>query len=592
MGETKLQLKVGTLNSGTIADALNFQFLGETFVHTALQEGRVKVDGKVLGHLCAMRKTPLPEALPIEQTMRIFGFAIAAAMVRERNRQQYRDLVEFAPDALVMLDAEGAIQLANERAEALTGWSREELQGKPVELLLPTVSRSGIAPLKDELMRLADRRSVGGRSDLRAKRRSGGEFPVEISVSPIETEQGTMMAVGLRDITERRAIEEQLRQSQRLDAVGKLTGGVAHDFNNLLTVILGSSEELEERFADDPELQEVASTLRLAATRGAELTRRLLVFSRKQTLDPKPTDLEAMLGVMRDLLRRTLGEHIEIKTAVQGPLWPVQVDGSQLENAILNLCINARDAMPGGGRLTIETRNVHLDGTTFALQEEAAPGDYVMLRIADNGAGMDRETLAHAFEPFFTTKEIGKGSGLGLSMVYGFIKQSRGHVQLTSVPGRGTEVTIYLPRSIQPSDGPTEQKATNARGGSERILVVEDDDLVRTHVATQLTALGYAVTTASDGPEAAAILESGWEFDLLMTDMVMPGGLTGQQLGEWAQRLNPDLPVLLSSGYSESMLSQAVLKNGFHLLSKPYRRQQLAAKVREILDGDAVAGTP
>jgi len=383
-----------------------------------------------------------------------------------------------------------------------------------------------------------------------------------------------------------RRMTDRLTQSERLRAVGELTGGIAHDFNNLLQVILGNAELLEEALAEQPRLKNLADLTRTAALRGADLTGRLLAFSRRQALEPKATDVAALLAGMDELLRRTLGEHISITTTSVSDLWQINVDRPQLENAVLNLCINARDAMPGGGRLTIEMANLWLDQSYVHWNEEVVPGPYVMVAISDTGIGMDADTVSRAFEPFFTTKEVGRGSGLGLSMVFGFVKQSKGHVTLYSEPGQGTTVRLYLPRAEGDAQQPaaTEAEAPVAQG-QERILLVEDDDLVRTHVEAQLQALGYHVLSVADGPSALAALHQEQSFDLLFTDVVMSGGISGPALAQQATRLRPGLPVLFTSGYTENtIIHHGGLDADVHLLQKPYRRQDLAAMVRRVLE--------
>ncbi|MBK8160408.1 MAG: response regulator [Rhodospirillaceae bacterium] len=386
---------------------------------------------------------------------------------------------------------------------------------------------------------------------------------------------------------QRDAIEEldqKLRQSQKMEAIGQLTGGIAHDFNNLLTVVLGNAEMLAERLDADRQLKGLAEMTVKAALRGAELTSRLLAFARRQPLDPKATDVNQLIEGMDGLLRRTLGEQIDITRVPQADLWPALVDQGQLENALLNLCINARDAMKEGGRLTLETSNV-----TFAPDNkvggEGAVGEYVMIAVSDSGTGMDSATLERAFEPFFTTKELGRGSGLGLSMVYGFVKQSLGHVLLYSEPGHGTSVKLYLPRAIGAASQTGRDLPASVRGGSENILLVEDDALVRDHVARQLGDLGYQVVAVASGAEALATLSSGTACDLLFTDIVMPGGMDGQQLAASVAQQWPALPILFTSGYTEQAVKlQGRLAQGSHFLAKPFRHQELAAKLRSILD--------
>jgi PAS domain S-box-containing protein len=394
------------------------------------------------------------------------------------------------------------------------------------------------------------------------------------------------MVGSMVDITEQRALETQLHQAQRLDAIGQLTGGIAHDFNNLLTVILGSSELLLDGLTHDPRLRAMADMTRSAALRGSELTNRLLAFARQQPLDPKAVNVNHLVADMDPLLRRTLGEQVELEIVRRGGLWNALVDASQLENAILNLCINARDAMPSGGRITIEAANEDLDETRIADLSDVPPGQYVLVTVSDTGTGMDRDTLARVFEPFFTTKEVGKGSGLGLSMVYGFVKQSRGHVRISSEPGRGTTVRLYLPRADGPTLAEPVRRPTGpAPGGSERILLVEDDDLVRSYVERQLRSMGYSVVSARNGPEALEQLREQAPFDLLFTDVIMPGGLSGQELAARARAVHPDLPVLFTSGYTENtIVHHGRLDRGVHLLRKPYRRDEMATKVRMVLD--------
>ncbi len=388
------------------------------------------------------------------------------------------------------------------------------------------------------------------------------------------------------DVTERRELDARLRQSQKLEAVGHLTGGVAHDFNNLLTVILGNAEQLREELTEAQSLRLLAEMTMTAAERGAELTSRLLAFARRQALEPKRIDVNRLIEGMDSLLRRTLGGNIEIEVVRRAGLWATEVDPGQLEVALLNLAINARDAMPSGGRLTIEAANAALDDHYALAHDEVKPGQYVMVSVSDTGCGMDADTLARAFEPFFTTKDVGKGSGLGLSMVYGFVKQSGGHAKIYSEAGEGTTVRMYFPR--EPT-GELDQGLTAAEpaaaGGREHILVVEDDELVRDHVVAQLRALGYRVMEAPAGPQALELLEQVADFDLLFTDVVMPGGLNGPKLAEAARRLRPGIKVLFTSGYTENaIMHHGRVDASVELLSKPYRRQELATKVRKVLD--------
>ncbi|ANP47316.1 PAS domain S-box protein [Candidatus Viadribacter manganicus] len=403
--------------------------------------------------------------------------------------------------------------------------------------------------------------------------------------SVIRDQEGRPMRMvgSMVDVTAQRELEAQLRQSQRLEAVGQLTGGVAHDFNNLLTVILSNAELLETSLAGNDQLHMLAEMTRLAAERGAELTSRLLSFSRRQALDPQPVDVRALANSMDQLLRRALGEQVEIRIVSNGDVWDALIDALQLESALLNLCINARDAMPGGGTLTVEVSNVALDA------EAGSPaGDFVILSVCDTGAGMDENTRARVFEPFFTTKEVGKGSGLGLSMVYGFITQSKGRIAIESELGKGTCVKLYLPRSREArrTEGVVVNEA--AATGRERILLVEDDDLLRAQVGGELQNLGYRVVSARSGAEALYMLREGEVFDLLFTDVVM-AGMSGSQLSALAHEIAPDMPVLYTSGHPETMMDdEGYLAPGVTLLRKPYRRRELAAKLRDVLGAAAL----
>jgi nitrogen-specific signal transduction histidine kinase len=380
-------------------------------------------------------------------------------------------------------------------------------------------------------------------------------------------------------------LNQKLRQSQKMEALGQLTGGLAHDFNNLLTVILGNAEHLAESLSDDAELRNFAEGAVSAAERGAELTKSLLAFSRKQPLVPKDIDVGQQILRMEVMLRRTLGAHIECKFILGQDLWPATVDPSQLESAVLNLAINARDATPEGGSLTVEIRNASLDKGYAKSNDEVKPGDYVMVAVTDTGTGMSREVTARAVEPFFTTKDVGKGSGLGLSMVYGFAKQSGGSLKIYSELGHGTVVKLYLPRAgvLQAVDDQQHDRIV-APSGSETILVVEDDDMVRSYVERELKELGYRVILARDGSGALELLRHTGDIDLLFTDVVMPGGMFGPQLAEKASRLRPGLKVLYTSGYNE----HPVIHNGrydqdIQLLNKPFRRQDLAKMLRSAL---------
>jgi PAS domain S-box-containing protein len=390
-----------------------------------------------------------------------------------------------------------------------------------------------------------------------------------------------------RDLTEKRAAEAQLRQAQKMEAVGQLTGGIAHDFNNILTVITGTIEILADAVADRPELAAIAKLIDEAAERGADLTKHLLAFARKQPLQPREVDINALILETAKLLRPTLGEHIEINPLLAEDASTALVDPSQLSTAILNLSLNARDAMPDGGKLVLETGNIHLDEGYANMHSEVAAGPYVMIAVSDTGAGISAENLEKVFDPFFTTKEVGKGTGLGLSMVFGFVKQSNGHIKIYSEEGHGTTVKIYLPRATGLDQAASELlAATQIQGGHEVVLIVEDDALVRKYVIAQVQSLGYTTLEASNAAEALDAIESHPTIDLLFTDVIMPGSMNGRQLVEEALKRRPSLKTLYTSGYTENaIVHHGRLDSGVLLLAKPYRKSDLARMIRMALGG-------
>ncbi|MDP9091006.1 MAG: response regulator, partial [Pseudomonadota bacterium] len=387
------------------------------------------------------------------------------------------------------------------------------------------------------------------------------------------------------------------QQAQKMESIGQLTGGVAHDFNNLLTIIVGNLSTLQRGLSnadvDTAKLRRSADNAMRGARRAESLVHRLLAFSRQQPLDPRPIDLGRLVTGMSDLLRRTLGEDVTVETVLGGGLWQALADPNQLELAILNLAVNARDAMPDGGRLTIETANVHLDEQYAASQVEVVPGQYVMTAVTDSGTGMTREVKAKAFDPFFTTKAVGHGTGLGLSQVYGFVKQSRGHVMIYSEVGEGTTIKLYLPRahsiSARAEEDNLEPHATGAK--NETILLVEDDADVRNYSSETLRELGYTVLEADNGHVALKLLDSNPQVQLLFTDVGLPGGMNGRQLSQQARRLRPDLKVLFTTGYARNaIVHDGRLDPGVELIAKPFAQAALASKLRDILDAKRVPG--
>jgi signal transduction histidine kinase len=393
----------------------------------------------------------------------------------------------------------------------------------------------------------------------------------------------------VRRFEEMEATEAQVRQAQKMEAVGQLTGGVAHDFNNILTVITGSIEMLSDGVKDRPLLAQITAMIGAAATRGADLTRHLLAFARQQPLQPRSTDINALLVDVAGLLRPTLGVQVEIEAMLADDAAPVLIDPSQLSTAILNLALNARDAMPDGGKLTLETKNVVLDADYASRNDDVQPGNYVMIAVSDTGEGIPGNLLDKVFEPFFTTKGVGKGSGLGLSMVYGFVKQSNGHIKIYSEQGHGTTVKLYLPQADGTpeidADAPlTEPGLFESEQGDEAILIVEDDLLVRDYVVAQIEHLGYRTLSASNAMEALSIIDGPEHIDLLFTDVMMPGGMNGRQLATEAQKRRPGLKVLYTSGYTENaIVHHGRLDAGVMLLPKPYLSSDLARGIRTAL---------
>jgi PAS domain S-box-containing protein len=510
----------------------------------------------------------------------IIAIVLRLKRTNARIREQL-SLIDQARDAIILRGMDGRIQFWSKGAESIYGWSAEEARGQPLEKLL----HSDPAAFSRATETVQSTGEWTG--EVKHVHRDGHAVTVDDHWTLRRDERGrpkSILAIKT-DISRRVAMEAQLRQSQRLEAVGQLTGGVAHDFNNLLTVILGNAELLTERLHDNPSLRRLAEMNLSAALRGAELTGRLLAFARRQALDPKAINPNALLGGMQEMLRRTLPENVEIELVRDAGVWLALIDGGQLEDAILNLCLNARDAMSQGGRLTIETANARIDQDYAEIYGDIEPGQYVLITTTDTGTGIAPGDLTRVFDPFFTTKEFGKGTGLGLSMVYGFVKQSRGHIKIYSEVGHGTAVKMYLPRAqgtdvqpVAPLVGPE-----NARG-SEKILLVEDDEHVRTYARGQLEDLGYRVISAKNGAEALEILVHTQDVELLFTDVVMPGGISGRQLAEQAVALYPALKVLFTSGYTEnSIVHQGRLDRGVHLLNKPYRRIDLAQKIRAVL---------
>lgn len=407
---------------------------------------------------------------------------------------------------------------------------------------------------------------------------------------PIRDLDGRIDAIGVAmfDRTDQYQLEEKLRQSQKMETVGQLTGGIAHDFNNLLGIMLAAVEMLEDRIGADAAARQQLAAIGKAVDRGASLTQRLLAFARRQTLSPSTTNVNDLILGLEEMFRRTLGATVDLRVLLAVGVWQATVDRNQCENALINLAVNARDAMPGGGTLTIETANVDLDANATKQMEGVAPGSYVMITVSDTGAGMAPDVLARAYEPFFTTKDAGKGTGLGLSMVYGFVKQSDGHVAILSDVGQGTSVKVYLPKSDEASStGHAEAARPEAVGGAERILVVEDDDDLRRIPVETLRRSGYVVAEARNGAEATTLLNGDRTFDLLFTDVVLAGGVSGIEVARIAAAAQPGVRVLFTTGYALNAAAKGTeFGQGTAVLGKPYRRADLLEKVRAALDAE------
>jgi PAS domain S-box-containing protein len=528
----------------------------------------------------------------LERRVEERGRQLAASRIElEESERRFRLLVEGVRGyAIYMLDPAGVVVNWNPGARQIKGYAAEEVVGRHFSLFYTEADREAGVPARaiDTAARVGKYESEGWRI-----RKDGTSFWAGVVISAIRGADGAVIGFAkvTRDLTEERAAEERARQSQKMEGIGQLTGGVAHDFNNLLTIIIGNLEAMQrhlgEGTSDRERLARSVDNAMRGARRAESLTQRLLAFSRQTPLEPKPVDLGRLVTGMSDLLRRTLGEQVVVETVLTGGVWRAHADPNQLEVAIVNLAVNARDAMPGGGRLTIETANIHLDEQYAATQAEVVPGQYVMLAVTDSGIGMTSEVKARAFDPFFTTKDVGHGTGLGLSQVYGFVKQSRGHVKIYSEVGEGTTIKIYLPRDHAEAAEDDEAPAPRVARGSrhEVILVVEDDADVRSYSSETLRELGYEVVEAPHARAALHLLEGRPEVALLFTDIGLPGGMNGRQLAEAARARRPNLKVLFTTGYARNaIVHDGRLDPGVELLPKPFTQAALAAKLRDILD--------
>jgi len=521
---------------------------------------------------------------------KIVGISMAARDITENKQTQKaltqemeerRRIFDTSNDLILVTDTSGNFIQVSPSVTAILGYQPSDMIGhSAVEFIHP-----------DDL--------ENTRSEMRAARRGQNKRNFETRYIDKEGKAVALNWTGTwsepvrrhffigRDLTEKQAAEAQLRHVQKMDAIGQLTGGVAHDFNNILTVITGTIGILEDAVAGEPQLAAIARLIDEAAERGANLTKHLLAFARKQPLQPLEVDVNSLVLEAAKLLQPTLGEHIEITPLLAEDAWTALADPSQLTTAVLNLALNARDAMPNGGKLALETSNVYLDENYASMQDEVAAGNYVMIAVSDTGSGIPAALLERVFDPFFTTKEVGKGTGLGLSMVFGFVKQSGGHIKLYSEEGHGTSVKIYLPRATGLNQTAAEALVSvDIEGGSEAVLVVEDDPLVRRYVMTQIESLGYTTLEAANATDALHVIDNGADIDLLFTDVIMPGHMNGRQLVDEALKRRPGLKTLYTSGYTENaIVHHGRLDSGVLLLAKPYRKSELARMIRLALGG-------
>jgi PAS domain S-box-containing protein len=510
-----------------------------------------------------------------------------AQETQRESVQLARGIIDTALDAFVQMDANGSVLDWNSQAESIFGWSRSEALGQTLaDLIIPEVHRAAHTSGLERFLRTGEGNVLGRRIEIDAVRRDGKEIEVELSITALRRRDGFVFNGFIRDLTDKIAAEDRLRQAEKMEAVGQLTGGIAHDFNNILTVITGTIEILAEAVGNEPQLAAITRMIDEAASRGAELTQHLLAFARKQPLQPRETNVNTLIIDTAKLLRPTLGEQIEIESVFEDETCLATVDPNQLATALINLALNARDAMRGGGKLILESGSVFLDENYASAHADVRPGHYTLIAVSDTGTGIPAGILAKVFDPFFTSKGPGKGTGLGLSMVYGFVKQSAGHIMVYSEEGHGTTIKMYLPPGTGASVAAETALAPALQGGHETILVVEDDNLVRDYVLTQLHSLGYVTLDAANAAEALAIVEAGKSFDLLFTDVIMPGAMNGRQLADELHKGKPGLKVLFTSGYTENaIIHHGRLDSGVLLLAKPYRKSDMAGMIRKALAG-------
>ena len=517
----------------------------------------------------------------------------------DSEQQRVRVILDNAHDAFIALDLEGRITDWNAKAETTFGWTAVEVVGRDfAEIGIPTEHRQAHRAGFNRFV-ATGKHTLKSVVEVEGLHRSGKKVPLELAFASVLTKSGYAVSAFVRDISERKeaqrndaartkALEDTraaLYQAQKMESLGKLTGGVAHDFNNVLQVISGNIQLIQRLYPHEGSLKARLGSMQAASERGAKLSAQLLAYARRQPLKPEVVSLNDAIENLEEFLKPALGDAISLEVTAADNLWNTEVDRDKLENVILNLALNSRDAMPNGGRVIIEMNNVVVGEDDVSLQSEVSAGEYVLIRVSDNGKGMSEEVRVQAFEPFFTTKPIGQGTGLGLSMVFGFVKQSGGCLFIESEIGSGTRINLFLPRSAEAPVSITPISNVPAAGGNETIFVVEDESAVRTTAVAMLEGLGYHVLEAENGEEALKVLNAGAEFDLLFTDVVMPGPVPSTVLAKKAKQVLPKLEILFTSGYTyNALITDGRLARGVHLLSKPYRHDDLATKIRQLLD--------
>jgi PAS domain S-box-containing protein len=509
----------------------------------------------------------------------------------EAQGAKLRGILESAVTAIVTIDDRGLIESINPATERLFGYSAAALRGQNIKVLMPEPYKAEHDDYIVNYLATGVKKIIGIGREVSGRRKDGTTFPLHLSVSEFSADGRRFFTGMIHDLSDRKHVEEaliesekRLAQAQKMEAVGQLTGGIAHDFNNLLLVISGNLELLEERLQDDTD-RDLLKEAQDAAKLGSQLTDQLLAFSRRRQMDVQVIQMNDQVIGITDMLRRSLGEHIILSTALARNVGTIRADPGQLQSAIVNMAVNARDAMSAGGKLVMETRNIVLDVDHSGFNPELQPGRYVQLSISDTGSGMPPDVRDRVFEPFFTTKEKGRGTGLGLAMVYGFVKQCGGHITIYSEVGHGTTFNLYFPRADDVT-APVANQASDRTDpkASETVLVVEDDDRVRRLTIARLKLIGYQVLEASDGAQALEILTRGHAVDLVFTDLIMPGGMSGREVAVRARQLKPGVKVLLTSGYAEELVHGDELeREKLRILRKPYRQADLIAALREVL---------